>query len=151
VNTKPSAENCRRYAVLLLFQFRVVTASVSNKRRLCEKRLIVLSCPDARTALREATRRGRRSQFHYYNAMGGQVFFEFVGILDILHLGSECEPDEVWYEIERINQPMERREELIPSRNRLDRLAADQDPDNIGRDAKLRYGSIRIKRNKGGS
>jgi hypothetical protein len=118
-----SVEEDRRYAAMLLFQFRVVTGEASNKRRLCGKRLILLTAPDARAALRAAKQRGRKAQYHYFNSEGGQVRFEFVGVLDLLHLGDECEPDEVWYEFCRLQEPMERRERLLPSEARLQEIA----------------------------
>ena len=66
----------RRYAAMLLFQFRVVTAGESNKRRLCEKRLILLSAPSGRDALRAAKQRGRRAQHSYLNDSRGRVRFD---------------------------------------------------------------------------
>lgn len=115
----------RRYAALLLFQFRVVTAGEVNKRRLCEKRLILLAAPNGRAALRAAKRRGRASRHNYLNGNGGRVNFEFVGVLDLLHLGVECEPDEVWYQMCRLEEPMERRSRLLPAESRLRGLAED--------------------------
>ena len=114
------------YAAMLLFQFRVVTAGASNKRRLCEKRLILLTAPNARAALRAAKRRGREAQHDYRNSEGGQVRFEFVGILDLLHLGVECEPDEVWWQLCQLHEPMERRCKLLPPESQLQAIAADK-------------------------
>jgi hypothetical protein len=119
------AQKSRRYAAMLLFQFRVVTAGTSNKRRLCEKRLILLQAPDGKSALSAAKRRGREAQHKYRNGEGGEVQFEFVGVLDLLHLGLECEPDEVWYQICRIQEPMERRGRLLPSQSCLQAIAED--------------------------
>jgi hypothetical protein len=110
---------------MLLFQFRVITEGVSNKRRLCEKRLIVLTAPNGRAALRKANQRGRDSQHSYLNGEGGKVRFEFVGVLDLMHLGPECEPDEVWYELCRMHTPMERRDRLLPTPLRLGRISND--------------------------
>jgi hypothetical protein len=60
-DTMVATEN-RRYAAMLLFQFRVLTGGESNKRRLCEKRLILLEAQNGRAALRAAKRRGRTAQ-----------------------------------------------------------------------------------------
>jgi hypothetical protein len=108
---------------MLLFQWRVVSNGQSDKRRLCEKRLIVFTAADGRAALREAKRRGRRAQFNYKN---GRVYFEFVGLLDLLHLGLECEADEMWYQICRLQQPMERRGQLLPQEEYLQAVAQDR-------------------------
>lgn len=104
-----------RFAAMLLFQFRVVTNGVSNRRRLCEKRLVVLEAPSGRDALKEAKRRGRKSEHNYLNSDGGRVFFEFVGVLDLLSLGPECEDGEVWYQLCEMLEPHERRDRLIPA------------------------------------
>jgi hypothetical protein len=119
MGSEQDAAGDQRYAAMLLFQFRVVTATVSNKRRLCEKRLILLTAPNGRTALRAAKRRGREAQHSYLNEDGGRVWFEFVGVLDLVHLGVECEPDEVYYQLCRLTEPMERRATLLPPESRL--------------------------------
>jgi hypothetical protein len=107
-----------RYSAFLLFQFRVETNGESNQRRLCERRLIVFEARGTRSAMAHANRRGRESQHSYQGAYRGTVHFEFVGVQDLLELGPECEPDEVWYELVRMVRPMERREQLIPSGTR---------------------------------
>lgn len=111
---------------MLLFQFRVVTAGESNTRRLCEKRLILLSAPSGRAALRAAKRRGRQAQHSYLNDRGGRVRFEFVGVLDLLRIGPECESDEVYYQLCRLHEPMERRSRLVPPASRLQAVAEDR-------------------------
>jgi hypothetical protein len=126
VGSEEVAADDQRYAAMLLFQFRVVTAGVSNKRRLCEKRLILLTAPDGKAALRAAKKRGREAQHSYLNGDGGRVRFEFVGVLDLLHLGLECEPDEVYYQLCRLTEPMERRGKLLPPESRLQAVAEDQ-------------------------
>lgn len=115
-----------RYAAMLLFQFRVVSNGKSNQRRTCEKRLIGFKAKDARTALRYAKLRGREAECSYRNTDGGTVHFEFVGLQDLLHLGSECDRDEVWYDIVELVQPMERRGRLIPPEAELQALAEDR-------------------------
>jgi hypothetical protein len=108
---------------MLLFQFRVVTAGKSNKRRLCEKRLILITASDGVAALRAAKRRGRQGQHNYLNRDGARVKIQFVGVLDLLHLGPECEPDEVYYQLCRMNEPMERRKHVLPPESQLQALA----------------------------
>lgn len=112
-----------RYAAKLLFQFRVVTNRASNKRRTCEERFVLLNATSAKTALIAAKRYGNKEQLKYRNNDGAKVFFEFVGVLDLLHLGSECEQDEVWYEITEHIKPKERRRVLIPAEKKLNAIA----------------------------
>jgi hypothetical protein len=114
-----TASNNNRFAALLLFQFRVETGGGSNRRRTCEKRLLLLRTANARAALRLAKQRGRQAQHRYRNDAGGVVHFEFVGVLDLLHLGIECEPDEVWYDICEMLEPMERRDRILPPEESL--------------------------------
>ena len=116
----------RRYSARLLFQFRVVVAGDSNKRRLCEDRIITFTAPDASAALCEAKKRGRAARHSYSNTDGNRVHFEFVGVLELLCLDPECEPDEVWYEIVERVTPMERRDKLIPPENKLNAIRFNQ-------------------------
>ena len=108
-----------RYAAKLLFQFRVVTDGVSNSRRTCEERIVLIPARSAGSALKKAKLAGRKSEHRYRNDEGGSVHFEFVGVLDLLRLGAECETDEVWYDIRDLVRPMERRDALIPSEKDL--------------------------------
>ncbi len=118
--TKPAATSL--YSARLLFQFRVVVDGEANKRRLCEDRIITFTETHARAALREAKKRGRAAQFNFKNGNGGSVYFEFVGVLDLLHLGSECSQGEVWYDIIQRLTPMERRATLIPPESELNAI-----------------------------
>jgi hypothetical protein len=43
-------------------------------------------------------------------------------VLDLLHLGVECEPNEVWYTIRQRVRPMERRSSLIPRSEKLNAI-----------------------------
>ena len=108
-----------RFAALLLFQFRVVVGGRSVARRRCELRMINLGSRDAKSALAKATKHGRAEHFSYRNVNGDPVYFEFVGVLDMIALGSECGPDEVWYDIIQLHKPMERRKQLVPPARRL--------------------------------
>ena len=80
---------------------------------------MVFKAPTARDALAEAKRRGRASQFRYRNSDGNPVHFEFVGVIDLLELGIECEKDEVWYDIVQRVRPMERKAKIIPPAKKL--------------------------------
>jgi hypothetical protein len=115
-----------RFTAVLLFQFRVESSGTSDQRRTCEKRMVLLSAPDARAALRAAKQSGRRAQYQYPNATGGLVHFEFIGVLDLLRLGPECEADEVWYVICDMVKPMERRGRLVPPDSELRAIAEEK-------------------------
>jgi hypothetical protein len=109
----------RRYSAALLFQYRVMVSGSSGKRRLCEKRIIHFRASDAHAALAHAKRLGKESEHHYRNDEGNPVFFEFVGVRDLIGCDPVCGPDEVWYEIVEMVQPMERRKRLIPPESQL--------------------------------
>ncbi len=50
-----------RYSAKLLFQFRVEIAGDSEKRRLCEERIVVFEARSPKAALAIAKRKGRES------------------------------------------------------------------------------------------
>ena len=109
----------RRYSAALLFQFRVVVDGSSGKRRLCEKRIIHFPARDARSALTHAKKRGREAEHRYRNNHGNLVYFEFIGVRDLIGCDAACEPDEVWYQIVEMVKLMERRKKLIPPESQL--------------------------------
>jgi len=111
-----------RYSAKLLFQYRVVVDGKNNVMRTCEERMLVLRATSARGALALAKRRGKAAQFKQRNPAGNPVHFEFVGVLDLLRLGPECEEDEVWYDIKSIKRPMERAKRLIPPEQKLNAI-----------------------------
>jgi hypothetical protein len=112
-----------RYSAKLLFQFRVTQNGDSGKRRRCEERIITINAPSARDALVKAKRSGLKSQHQYKNGHGNPVRFEFIGVVELLHLGAECAADEVWYDITERLQPSERRCEFIPPESKLNAMA----------------------------
>jgi hypothetical protein len=120
----PTADT-RRYSARLLFQFRVVVDGDAGKKRLCEERIITFTAVGARAALREAKRRGRAARYSYKNSQGSPVYFEFVGVLELLCLDPECDADEVWYHIVERLTPMERRATLIPPEHQLNAIRFD--------------------------
>jgi hypothetical protein len=123
---KPSVSDRRperRYAAKLLFQWRV--AGSSGVRRLCEERILSLTARTARRALASAKRLGKAAEDHYENSDGNPVYFEFIGVMDLLHLGLECDEDEVWYEIKDRIAPMERRNRFIPPVTELSAIRND--------------------------
>lgn len=116
-----------------------MTDGAANKRRTCEERIVHFDASTAKDALRYAKRYGRDEQHSYKNSNGGKVFFEFVGVLELLQLGAECGPNEVWYELTELLTPMERRRRLVPPDRKLNALAW------IGRATQQRVGNGRAK------
>jgi hypothetical protein len=112
-------EQSGRYAAKLLFQFRVVVDGSPGVRRTCEERIITLSAAHCRAALREAKRHGRAAQHRYKNSNGDPVYFEFIGVLELLRLDPACELNEVWYKITTRVRPMEHRRSIIPPESQL--------------------------------
>lgn len=115
-------QSAARYAAKLLFQFRVDLGVDTGKRRLCEERIVMFRASSAKTALAIAKRKGKLAEVDYDNNEGNRVYFEFVGVIELLELGLECEADEVWYEIRERLLPMERRGSLIPPEDQLNAL-----------------------------
>lgn len=111
-----------RFSAKMLFQFRIDINGDSGKRRLCEERIIVLEARTAQSALNKSKRRGKELQDSYVNIDGYTVFFEFVGIVELLQLGVEWDDDEVWYDIRERMLPMERRESLLPAESDLNAI-----------------------------
>ena len=120
--TKSPTAEVERYAAKLLFQYRVSIGSKSNTMRTCEERIIILKANTAQLALSAAKRRGRSSEYSYKNSDGNKVCFEFIGVLDLLRLGVECEKDEVWYNIITMMKPKERAKSILPAEKILNAI-----------------------------
>jgi len=111
-------EKKRRYAALMFFQFRTVKSGSSDRRRVCEERIILFETDSPRKALKLANKRGKEEEFSYTDE-GLKVFFEFIGIKDLIELGVSLDQDEVWWRlVEKVN-PMENRDKLIPREDQL--------------------------------
>lgn len=52
-----------------------------------------------KNAIAQATQRGQDSEHTFENDLKQQVHYRFDGIKDVLELGVEADPDEVWYEV----------------------------------------------------
>jgi hypothetical protein len=102
-----------RYAAKLLFQWKPEPNGRRGKLRLCEERIVTYRAASPRTAVAKAKSIGRAGQFRY-RAVQGHVRFQFVGILQLMELGVESEPHDVWWELSRRVRPMERRGRLLP-------------------------------------
>ncbi len=114
------------YASKLLFQSRHMPNERRDERRLCEERIILFEAASSKQALAVAKRRGKAAQHSYLNCYDQMVHWEFVGVMDLLQIGSECEPGEVWYEFRMRKLPMERKRALIPDDATLLRRVPDE-------------------------
>jgi uncharacterized protein DUF4288 len=112
----------KRYSAKLLFQFRVVVDGESSKMRTCEERIILINAASARQALRQAKRKGAKGEFDYTNTDGNPVYFEFLGVMDLIELGIECSHGEVWYDIVSRLLPDKRRRKYIPPESKLNAI-----------------------------
>lgn len=115
-----------RFSAKLLFQFRIEVGGDNGKRRLCEERIVTFHAKSGRAALAAAKCKGKQSEHIYENDAGNRVYFEFVGILELLELGALFAADEVWYDIKERLLPMERRDKLIPPEDQLCALLNEQ-------------------------
>ena len=108
-----------RYSAKLLFQFRV-DDKLEGDSRTCEERIITFMAPSAEVALIYAKEKGRDAVTDYANEEGQSVYFEFVGVLDLLELGIECEPEEVWYDVVERHLPI-----TVPDESELNAFRED--------------------------
>ena len=107
-----------RYAALMLFQFRSVRNGVANKKRVCEERIIIFFENDPDVAYKKALDRGKEEET-FYEDNGAEIYFEFIGIAELVELGASLENDEVWWRLFEKVQPMENRKKIIPDKNQL--------------------------------
>ena len=78
------------------------------------------------SALARAKLCGKEAEHHYRNNNGNPVFFELVGVRELICCDPACEPDEVWYETVEIVRPMERRRQIIPAESQLCAIRNDE-------------------------
>jgi hypothetical protein len=81
-----------------------------------EERIIGFRASSAEEAYAISAKKGREGRYKFKNDDGVTVHFEFVGVLDLMHLGVEADEDEVWYEFRRMKCPMSRKGSIVPSR-----------------------------------
>ena len=122
------ASNMKRYSAKMLFQFRAdLGEGRSNVMRLCEVRIIVISAKNATSALRKAKKYGKNAEMTFEGSETSYPnYFEFVGITDLLELGIETGPEEVWYDIVTMKQPSERRDKIVPEESQLKAISSER-------------------------
>jgi len=108
-----------RYSVKFLFQYRVDSIK-KPKMRLCEEKIVLFDIKNKNIDIvKKAIKRAKKDEYSYKNDNGDKVFYEFVGIIDICHLGIEVEKDVVWYDIKTMLTPMERKDTILPKLSEL--------------------------------
>jgi len=114
-----NAKEKTRFSALMLFQFRTEKNGISNQRRVCEERIIVIQASSALEALRLVRQKGIDEEFSYYDN-DIEVFFEFIGVMELIELGTFLDEDEVWYHFIEKLRPMENKDKILPSESQLD-------------------------------
>lgn len=108
-----------KYCTKLLYQYKVIVDGDAGQFRRCEESMILIEANDAKGAYAAAMEQGKANQLKYQNDEGNRVHKQFVGIMDMLRLGVECEDNEVWYNTRVMLRPMERKDKIIPKRRDL--------------------------------
>ncbi len=102
-----------RYAAWILFQFRVEENGISNKRRICEEKIYHIKAQNPNDAYNKGVKIGKEEEF-CYEEQSKIVYYEFIGIIDLIELFEIEDKNVVWDRfIEKI-QPMENRDKIIP-------------------------------------
>jgi len=113
----------KRYSAKLLFQYRAALGdNPDGIMRTCEERLILVKARNAKAALNKVKTHGKKSEFKAKSEAGNTFYFDFIGVMDLLEIGIECETDEVWYDIYTRKLPMERKHTFIPPEDELNAI-----------------------------
>jgi len=108
-----------QYSCKLLFQWNPCRDGEEyRKRRVCEERIYTYMANTPEEALAKAKKSGNDGCFDH-EVEDGHVYFQFVGVLEIIGLIDNDKGSEVWYEIvERVVQD-EKLDHLIPQEEEL--------------------------------
>lgn len=117
--------SAQRYAAKLLFQY-VTEDSKRGGYYLVEERIIVVEAISAKESYETVMARAMDAAFSYMADDGGRVSFEFLGCRELIHLGAECEADEVWYSTGKMLDPRARLEKLVPRPELLSAFANEE-------------------------
>jgi len=107
-----------RFAAKLLFRFRPPNGGKKPSRFFCEERIVTFTAPSATRALAKAKRLARKGAHSFQALGGGRVHFEPVGVMELMELGVETGPDEVWWDI-YVRKLSGRRSKLVPAERSL--------------------------------
>jgi hypothetical protein len=113
-----------RLACKLLFQFRVIIGNSSGVFRKCEERYICINdiekdIDNVNDAIEKVFSYARKMNRTYVNPAGNKVHFEFVGVLDFILLGVECDDIEFWYDYTVRKLPMENKKNSVMNKSDL--------------------------------
>jgi hypothetical protein len=86
---------------------------------MCEERIVTFQARTPKSALSKAKRYGRSEEFTDARE-GVRVFFEFVGILELMDVTFGYSDGQVWWDLVERVQPSERRSSIIPPESELD-------------------------------
>ena len=109
----------RRFAAKLLFQFRSSRRSGRPQVALCEERIVTFGAASSRAALAKAKRIAGGASHSFRVVGGGRVNFEPVGIMELMELGVETGPGELWWDLYRRKLSTQRRSSLVPPERSL--------------------------------
>lgn len=114
----------KKFAAKLLWQFRSQKNETSKKMRVVEEQIIVFSSVNADKAYIKAQKHGESSQ--YVSVLDSRrkidVHYEFIGVVDLIELDDWDDDEaiqEVWSELSDKLTPMERRDKLIPPKEKV--------------------------------
>jgi len=105
-----------RYAAELLFYF-VNSGSISAKKKICERKIILLDETDEEVAYCAALEKGKAEEFSFLDG-ADTVDYLFLGITELISLESE-DDDVAWACYEEKLSPLERISKLIPEKSKL--------------------------------
>ena len=109
----------KSYSCKLLFQWNPYRDGKEyRKRRVCEERIYTYVASTSDEALAKAQKIGEEGCFDH-QIEDGQVYFQFVGIIDLIELIDNDEDSEVWYEIVERRVKDGELDHLIPQKEEL--------------------------------
>ena len=105
----------KRYSAKLMFQWR--NEDMEEKFFHTEERIVVFESTSAKRAIKMARTIGKKCDFDYQTDDFGRVFFEFIGLMDVVDIDfliRNGKPwDEVWYDVKTRFKPMERKDKFV--------------------------------------
>jgi hypothetical protein len=130
----------RRYAAKLLLAWSPDPVTNSRRSAITEERTLTFDARSATSALRKANALGRSAEVRYDS--GHRL--TFVGVVQLLELGSETETGEVWWEFKRRSTDPAKLRRLLTPPHRLwaftdERKARSRVPGSVGQTRRTRH------------
>jgi len=123
----------KRFASKLLFDWYPDPVTGSRFKRLFEERIVVFEAKSANAAVAMAKRLGERSEVRYES--GHRL--RFVGLLQLMELGTECAEGEVWWEFRRRRMTLGQAKATLLPTNRALYVFTDAQGSSTARQASL--------------